>query len=213
MHHIGLISTKIKLAVKICPAITGAILTSKEAAPGGSAEVPLLQRTGTLLLAKVQAAGPGARDYGRGFAVVTGAAGMAAAVACAVCDGVGEPDGCAGVVGGGAGLVGGGVVGGGVVGGGVVGGGVVGGGVVGGGVVGGGVVGGGVVGGGVVGGMDEDTGEVDVGPGCVAAGEVCWPLPGLLPPDADGLLPGVRSDVLVTTTVADARAVPICAVT
>ena len=46
----------------------------------------------------------------------------------------------------------------------------------------------------------------------VTAGEG-WPLPGLLPPLVDGLLPGVRSDDLVTTVVADARAVPICAVT
>ncbi len=47
----------------------------------------------------------------------------------------------------------------------------------------------------------------------VTPGEVGWPLPGLLPPVADGLLPGVKPGELVTTTVADACAVPICAVT
>jgi hypothetical protein len=56
--------------------------------------------------------------------------------------------------------------------------------------------------------------RVAPGPGVVrvTAGEG-WPLPGLLPPVVDGLLPGGRSDDLVTTTVADAWAVPICAVT
>ena len=67
-----------------------------------------------------------------------------------------------------------------------------------------------------VGEPDDGVGEVDVGPGRgvgrVTPGEG-WPLAGLLPPVLAGLVPGVRSGDLVTTTVADARAVPICAVT
>lgn len=64
--------------------------------------------------------------------------------------------------------------------------------------------------------VGDGVGLVVVGPGPgvgVTPGEVGGPLAGLLPPVADGLLPGVRPGELVTTTVADARAVPICAVT
>ncbi len=65
-------------------------------------------------------------------------------------------------------------------------------------------VGDGVVGAGVVG----------AGPGVdlVTAGEG-WLLPGLLLLVAGVVLPGVKSDEVVTITVAEAREVPICAVT
>lgn len=135
---------------------------------------------------------------------------MAAAVACVVCDGAGEPDDGADALDDGAGAPddGAGVPAGGV---GDPDGGV--------GEPGGGVgVAGDVVGepGEGVGEPDDGVGEVDVGPGRgvgrVTPGEG-WPLAGLLPPVLAGLVPGVRSGDLVTTTVADARAVPICAVT
>lgn len=153
----------------------------------------------------------GARVYARGFGVVTGAAGAVTAVACTACDAVGEPaegpgepDEGAGELDDGAGELDDGA---------------------------------GELDDGAgeldegAGELDEGAGELDdgagelddgagvmlVGPGPgvgrVTAGEVCWLLPGLLPLVEDGLLPGVPPGELVTTTVADACAVPICAVT
>jgi hypothetical protein len=115
--------------------------------------------------------------------------GVVADVVGVVCDGAGVVADAVGVVGDGAGELdeGADAVGDGVVG-------------VGDGVVG---VGDGVVGAGVVG----------AGPGVdlVTAGEG-WLLPGLLLV-AGVVLPGVKSDEVVTITVAEAREVPICAVT
>jgi len=134
----------------------------------------------------------GARVYARGFGVVTGAAGAAADVVGVAWDGAGEPAEGVGELDDGAGELDDGA---------------------------------GVVCDGVgepddgAGEPDQGVGEIEVvvgpGPGVgrVTAGEVCWPLPGLLPLVEDGLLPGVMPGELVTTTVADACAVPICAVT
>lgn len=141
----------------------------------------------------------GTRIYARGFGVLTGAAGAVTSVACGgePAEGPGEPDEGAGELEDGAGEL---------------------------------EDGAGELDDGAgelddgAGELDEGAGELDdgagvvlVGPGPgvgrVTAGEVCWLLPGLLPLVEDELLPGVLPGEPVTTTVADACAVPICAVT